>query len=138
MTVGEPGADGRAVAGAGRRAGPGEVAAAPRRRGDARVVSTVSIVATLLTGLGLVAAGLANLPTVARVLAIGAVGARVRRGAAGAARADLAVIRDLNRENLAEVEDWYLQRFAAPGPAGAVGDRSCWSPRPPARAPPRW
>ncbi|MCA1694446.1 MAG: hypothetical protein LC749_06820 [Actinobacteria bacterium] len=36
----------------------------------ARVVSTISIVATLLTGLGLVTAGLTNLTETARVLAV--------------------------------------------------------------------
>ena len=69
----------------------------------ARVVSTVSVVATLLTGLGLVAAGLANLTVAARVLAVGAVvlafGDRARAG-----RPDPRRIPRLNRENLAEVE----------------------------------
>lgn len=36
----------------------------------ARVVSTISIVATLLTGLGLLAAGLANLAGTAQVLTV--------------------------------------------------------------------
>jgi hypothetical protein len=45
-----------------------------------RVVSTISVVATVLTGLGLLAAGLPNLPGIARALAVaaGAVGS-VRR-----------------------------------------------------------
>lgn len=76
-----------------------------------RVVSTVSIVATLLTGLGLVAAGLVNLTTVARVLAVGAVVLAFAAVVLALTGQTLAVIRGLNRENLAEVEQWYLDRF---------------------------
>jgi hypothetical protein len=81
-----------------------------------RVVSTVSLVATLLTGLGLIAAGLTNLTAFARWLAIGAV-ALAFLAALEALRAQtLGIIRGLNRENLAEVEDWYLERFEKRAP----------------------
>lgn len=82
----------------------------------ARVVSTVSLVATLLTGLGLVAAGLANLTVVARVLAVGAVVLAFAAVLLALLAQTLGVIRGMNRENLAEVEQWYVERFEARAP----------------------
>ena len=77
----------------------------------ARVVSTVSIVATLLTGLGLVAAGLANLSGAARALAIVSVGLAVLAVLLALTAQILTITRGLNTNNLAEVEHWYRRRF---------------------------
>ena len=81
-----------------------------------RVVSTVSLVATLLTGLGLVAAGLTNLTTFARLLAMGAVVLAFVAALLALRAQTLGIIHGLNRENLAEVEDWYLTRFEKRAP----------------------
>jgi len=82
----------------------------------ARVVSTVSIVATLLTGLGLIAAGLANLTDAARVLAGVSVGLAVLAVLAALAAQTVTITRGLNATNLRAVEDWYVRRFELRAP----------------------
>lgn len=82
----------------------------------ARVVSNVSVVATLLTGLGLVAAGLTDLTEAARVLAVATVGLAFLAMLLALTAQTLTVTRGLNTNNLREVEDWYIKRFESRAP----------------------
>ena len=77
----------------------------------ARVVSTVSVVASVLTGLGLLAAGLANLPTAGRVLAVVAAGLAVAALLAALRGQTVTVARDLNPNNRPELEAWFAEQF---------------------------
>jgi hypothetical protein len=82
----------------------------------ARVVSTVSIVATLLTGLGLITAGLTNLTEAAQVLAIISVGLAFLAVLLALTAQVLTITHDLNTNNLVEVEHWYRRRLQRRGP----------------------
>lgn len=86
----------------------------------ARVVSTVSAVATVLTGLGLLAAGAANLPDAGRWLAVGAVGLAVAALLVALGGQTVTVSRGLNLNNLAEVEQWYRRRFEQRAPLARI------------------
>jgi hypothetical protein len=83
---------------------------------NARVVATVSAVATVLTGLGLLAAGATNLPDAGRWLAMGAVGLAVTATVAALRGQTVTISRNLNLNNLAEVERWYRQHFERRAP----------------------
>lgn len=82
----------------------------------ARIVSTVTVVATLLTGLGLLAAGLAALTTPARIVAGVAVGFAFLAVVAALAAQTVTINRGLNTNNLREVEHWYRRRFRLRAP----------------------
>lgn len=86
----------------------------------ARVVSTVSVVATVLTGLGLLAAGASNLPGPARVLAVAAAVVAVVALMVALAGQAVSVGRGLKLDNLAEVEQWYLRRFQRRAPLARI------------------
>ena len=76
-----------------------------------RVVSTVSVVATVLTGLGLLAAGLSNLPGLGRGLAVVAAVLAVAALLAALAGQRVTVTHGLNLENRPEVEAWFAEQF---------------------------
>ena len=78
---------------------------------NARVVSTISVVASVLTGLGLLAAGLPNLPDVGRVLAVVAAGLAVAALLAALRGQTVTVTHDLNLDNRPEVEEWFAEQF---------------------------
>lgn len=82
----------------------------------ARVVSTISVVATLLTGFGLVAAGLSSLPGAGRVLAAIAAGLAFLAVLAALAAQTVTITRGLNPRDLRAVERWYRRRFAFRAP----------------------
>jgi len=86
----------------------------------ARVVTTVSVVGTLLTGLGLATAGLPGLGGAARVLAVGAVVLAFLAVLCALAAQILTVTRGLNTNNLKEVERWYKRRFEVRAPLTRV------------------
>ena len=119
MTIGEPtGADKRWQALADELA-----PAKSLQRLDAagaRVVSTVSVVATLLTGLGLLAAGAANLPTAGRVIAVAAVGLAVAALVVALGGQTVGISRGVRLDNLPEVEDWYRRRFERRAPRARI------------------
>jgi hypothetical protein len=73
--------------------------------------TTISIVAALLTGLGYVTANQANFNAVARVLAVGAVVLAFSAVLLSLVAQSLGIIRGLNRQNLAEIEEWYRNRI---------------------------
>jgi hypothetical protein len=77
----------------------------------ARVVSTVSVVATVLTGLGLLAAGLSNLPGLGRGLAVVAAVLAVAALLAALRGQTVTVTRGLNLDNRPEVEEWFAEQF---------------------------
>jgi hypothetical protein len=83
---------------------------------SARVVSTISILATLLTGLGLITAGLTNLTEPARILAIASTGLAFLAVLLALTAQILTITRDLNPNNLIEVENWYRKRMQRRGP----------------------
>jgi hypothetical protein len=76
-----------------------------------RVVTNVTVVGTLLTGLGLVAAGLPATEGVARHLAVAGVVAAVLAVACALAAQTLSIRRGLNTNNLVLVKDWYRTQF---------------------------
>jgi hypothetical protein len=84
---------------------------------NTRVVATVSAVATVLTGLGLLAAGAANLPGAGRWLAVGAVMLAVAALLVALRGQTVTVTRNLNLNNLVEVEQWYRKRFERRAPS---------------------
>jgi hypothetical protein len=77
----------------------------------ARVVATVSVVASVLTGLGLLAAGLANLPTAGRVLAVVAAVLAVAALVAALRGQAVTIAHDLNPNNRPELEAWFAEQF---------------------------
>ena len=81
----------------------------------ARVVSTVSIVATLLTGLGLVAAGLVNLSDFARTLAVVTV-VLAFLAVLLALAAQIVTVTRVNANDLLDVRRWYRRRVRWRGP----------------------
>jgi hypothetical protein len=83
---------------------------------SARVVSTVGVVATLLTGFGLLAATLPGTGGVVRVVAIGSVVLAVAAVACAVAAQVVTITTDLNPTDLLEVEAWYRTRFASRAP----------------------
>lgn len=87
---------------------------------NARVVAAVSAVATVLTGLGLIAAGAANLPEPGRWLAAIAVGLAVLALLAALHGQTVTITRDLHLNNLIDVEDWYRERFERRAPLARV------------------
>jgi hypothetical protein len=87
---------------------------------NARVVATVSAVATVLTGIGLVAAGSANLPDLARWVAVAAVGLAVTALLVAMLGQKVTVSRDVKLNNLAAVEQWYRHRIARRAPLARV------------------
>jgi hypothetical protein len=82
----------------------------------ARVVSTVSVVATLLTGLGLVAAGLPDAGPGGRGWAVVAVVLAFLAVLAALAAQVVTITRGLNANNLKAVEGWYRRRFGLRAP----------------------
>jgi hypothetical protein len=76
-----------------------------------RVVSTVSVVATVLTGLGLLAAGLSNLPGVGRVLAVVAAALAVGALLVALRAQTVTVTRGLNPDIRSELEEWFAEQF---------------------------
>ena len=83
-------------------------------RGDtatARVVATVTVVGALLTGFGVLGAGLPASAGAARILAICSVVAAVLAILCALAAQILTITRRLNPFNLFDVEDWYRRRF---------------------------
>lgn len=76
-----------------------------------RVLGNVTVVGTLLTGLGLLAAGLPGTSDAARGLALAAVVAAVLAVACALAAQILTIRRGLNTSNLAEVQEWYQGQF---------------------------
>jgi hypothetical protein len=83
---------------------------------SARVVSTVGVVATLLTGFGLLAASLPGTDGVVRVVAIVSVVLAVAAVACAVAAQVVTITTDLNTGDLVEVEAWYRTRFAVRAP----------------------
>jgi hypothetical protein len=86
----------------------------------ARVVSTVGVVATLLTGFGLVAAGVGNLSGGARGLAAVSVGLAFLAVLLALVAQTLTVTRGLNTNDLVEVRRWYTRRFERRAPLTAA------------------
>jgi hypothetical protein len=85
----------------------------------ARVVATVSVVATVLTGLGLLTAG-SPLPALGRGLAVGAAVVAIAASLVALRAQTLSVSRGVRLDNLAEVEAWYRQRFEKRAPLARV------------------
>jgi hypothetical protein len=82
----------------------------------ARVLSTVTVVASLLTGFGLLAAGLSFLTAPGRVLAGIAVGLAFLAVVAALAAQTVTISRGLNTNNLRAVDYWYRRRFQRRAP----------------------
>jgi hypothetical protein len=76
-----------------------------------RVVTNVTVVGSLLTGLGLVAAGLPATDVVARYLAVAGVVAAVLAVACALIAQTLSIRRGLNTNNLVMVKEWYRTQF---------------------------
>ncbi|WP_433784641.1 hypothetical protein ACQPX6_00240 [Actinomycetospora sp. CA-101289] len=77
-----------------------------------RVASTVSVVATVLTGLGLLAASLTTLPDPSRWLAVTAAALAIAALLVALAAQWVTVTRDLKPNDLAEVERWFNTQFS--------------------------
>jgi hypothetical protein len=77
----------------------------------ARVLANVTVVGTLLTGLGLLAAGLPGPGGAARALALAAVVAAVLAVGCALSAQVLTIRTGLNTNNLAEVKEWYRGQF---------------------------
>jgi hypothetical protein len=82
----------------------------------ARVVATVSIVGTLLTGLGLVTAGLPDVEGAARVLAACSAVLAVLAVLFALSAQIFTVTRGVSTDNLKAVEKWYRRYFGVRGP----------------------
>lgn len=78
---------------------------------SARIVAAFSIVASLLTGFGLIATGLANLPGLARVLSSLAAVLAIAALVVALRSQAVTVSPDLTLDNLLEVEQWYDAQF---------------------------
>jgi hypothetical protein len=78
----------------------------------ARVVSTITVVGTLLTGLGVVGASASSVDGVARVLVAIAVGLSALAVVTALSAQVLTITRRMNPGNLAEVKAWYRGVFA--------------------------
>jgi len=76
-----------------------------------RVVTNVTVVGSLLTGLGLVAAGLPATDVGARYLAVAGVVAAVLAVASALTAQTLSIRRGLNTNNLVMVKEWYRTQF---------------------------
>ncbi len=76
-----------------------------------RVVTNVTVVGSLLTGLGLVAAGLPATDVAARYLAVAGVVAAVLAVSSALTAQTLSIRRGLNTNNLVMVKDWYRTQF---------------------------
>src|SRR4051794_30607762 len=76
-----------------------------------RVVSTISVVATVLTGLGLLAAGQSNLPGPGRVLAVLAAGLAVAALLVALAGQRVTVTPGLNVDDRASLQEWFTGQF---------------------------
>lgn len=83
---------------------------------SARVVATVGVVGALLTGIGLVGAGLASVTGPARVLAAATVVLAAAAVVVALCAQVLSITRGLNPNNLIEVQEWYERRFQARAP----------------------
>jgi hypothetical protein len=81
-----------------------------------RVVTTVSVVGTLLTGFGLAAAGLPGIGGAARALAVCSVVLAVLAVLCALIAQTLTVTRGLNTNNLLAVGAWYERRFTVRAP----------------------
>jgi len=77
----------------------------------ARVVTNVSVIGVLLTGLGAFAAGLPSFGGPARALAIAAVITATLAVASALAAQILTITRHINPANLAQVRAWYRRRI---------------------------
>jgi hypothetical protein len=82
----------------------------------ARVVTTVSVVGTLLTGFGLLAAGLPAVDGTPRVFAVVSMVLAFLAVLSALTAQILTITRGLNPNNLKEVERWYQRRFAVRAP----------------------
>jgi hypothetical protein len=86
----------------------------------ARVVTTVTVVGTLLTGFGLAAAGLPGIDGAAEVLAVCSVVLAVLAVLCALIAQTLTVTRGLNTNNLLDVGKWYERRFVVRAPLTQV------------------
>jgi hypothetical protein len=77
----------------------------------ARAVTTVTVLGTLLTGLGALAAGQLTPNATARGLAVAAVITATLAVACALAAQVLTITRGLNPANLADVQAWYRRQF---------------------------
>lgn len=77
----------------------------------ARVVTNVTVVGTILTGLGLLAAGLPTTSVLARGLAVAAVVAAVAAVGCALTAQVLTIVRGLNTNDLVLVKAWYTRQF---------------------------
>jgi hypothetical protein len=82
----------------------------------ARVVTTVSVVGTLLTGFGLLAAGLPTLGGAARAFAVVSMVFAFFAVLSALTAQILTITRSLNTNNLKDVERWYQRRFQTRAP----------------------
>jgi hypothetical protein len=82
----------------------------------ARVVTTVSVVGTVLTGFGLLTAGLPATEGGSRILAVASVVLAFLAVLCALSAQILTITRRLNTNNLKEVERWYLRRFLVRAP----------------------
>jgi hypothetical protein len=76
-----------------------------------RIITALSIVAPVLTGFSLLAAGLTNLSGWSRLLASLAAGAAIAALVVALRSQAVTVSRDLNLDNVLEVEQWYDAQF---------------------------
>jgi hypothetical protein len=81
-----------------------------------RVVTTVSVIGSLLTGFGLAAAGLPGIDDFSRALAVSSVVCAVLAVSCALIAQTLTVTRGLNTNNLLEVGKWYERRFLVRAP----------------------
>jgi hypothetical protein len=76
-----------------------------------RVITNVTVVGTILTGLGLLGAGLSTITGTARGLAIAAAAAAAAAVACALAAQVLTIRTNLNTRNIQELKTWYRQQF---------------------------
>jgi hypothetical protein len=76
-----------------------------------RAITTITVLGTLLTGLGALAAGQFTHSTVARDLAAASVATAALAVASALAAQVLTITRHLNPANLADVQAWYRRQF---------------------------
>jgi hypothetical protein len=78
----------------------------------ARAITTITVIGTLLTGLGALTAGQVTSNSTARGLAVATAIAATLAVACALAAQVLTITRRLNPANLAQVQDWYRRQFA--------------------------